>query len=116
MTIGATDTSDRQASFSNYGSCVDWFAPGVNILSAWYSNDTATQTLSGTSMAAPYTAGVAALYLDAHDEAKDDPARVNSELLKLSQLSGPATNSRTVAANSGIVTTGRGRTDGGEVL
>ncbi len=63
MTIGATDSTDKKASWSNYGNCVDWFAPGVSITSAWKDSDTATNTISGTSMASPHTAGVAALYL-----------------------------------------------------
>ena len=63
MTIGATNSSDAKASWSNYGNCVDWFAPGVSITSAWSTSDTATNTISGTSMATPHTAGVAALYL-----------------------------------------------------
>ncbi|MCA1845505.1 MAG: S8 family peptidase, partial [Actinobacteria bacterium] len=112
MTIGATDANDAKASFSNYGDCVDWFAPGVNIVSSWYTSDTATRSLSGTSMAAPYTAGVAALYLDAHPGAT--PAQVESGLLDLSQQSALATNSRTTAVHSHIVFTGRGGT--GEVL
>ena len=49
---------------SNYGACIDWFAPGVEIDSAWADDDDATQSLSGTSMASPHTAGVAALYLE----------------------------------------------------
>jgi subtilisin family serine protease len=66
MTIGASDSSDVKASWSNYGNCVDWFAPGVSITSDWYSSDTATNTISGTSMATPHTVGVAALYFAAH--------------------------------------------------
>jgi subtilisin family serine protease len=66
MTVGATDRSDRKATWSNYGSCVDWFAPGVGITSTWFTSNSATNTISGTSMAAPHTAGVAALYLQLH--------------------------------------------------
>jgi subtilisin family serine protease len=66
MTIGATDRTDTKASWSNYGACVDWFAPGVGITSAWYTSMTATNTISGTSMATPHTAGVAALYLQSN--------------------------------------------------
>ncbi len=66
MTIGATDSTDRKATWSNYGNCVDWFAPGVSILSSWSTSNTATNTISGTSMATPHTVGVAALYLQSH--------------------------------------------------
>src|ERR671932_1169655 len=70
MTISATDRTDTRASWANYGNCVDWFAPGVSITSAWYSSDTATNTISGTSMATPHTTGVAALYLQTHAGAR----------------------------------------------
>jgi subtilisin family serine protease len=63
VTVGATMSSDARSSFSNYGSCLDLFAPGSSITSAWYSSDTATSTISGTSMATPHVAGAAALYL-----------------------------------------------------
>jgi subtilisin family serine protease len=78
MTIGATNSSDAKASWSNYGNCVDWFAPGVSITSAWYTGSSATNTISGTSMATPHTSGVAALYLEANPAAS--PADVRSAL------------------------------------
>jgi subtilisin family serine protease len=71
LTVGATDKTDAAASFSNYGTCVDLFAPGVGITSDWYSrkSTTATNTISGTSMATPHVTGVAALYLGGHPTA-----------------------------------------------
>jgi subtilisin family serine protease len=63
LTTGATEKTDRRASFSNYGSCLDLFAPGAAITSAWHTTGTATNTISGTSMAAPHVAGAAALLL-----------------------------------------------------
>ena len=63
ITVGATTSTDARASYSNFGSCLDIFAPGSGITSAWKSSDNATNTISGTSMASPHVAGVAALYL-----------------------------------------------------
>lgn len=63
ITVGATSSSDAEASFSNYGTCVDVLAPGVSVTSAWYTSNTATNTISGTSMATPHVVGAVALYL-----------------------------------------------------
>ncbi|MGW6735564.1 S8 family peptidase [Streptomyces sp. NPDC055013] len=79
ITVGATDRKDARASFSNFGSALDVFAPGASITSASYANDTGKATYSGTSMAAPHTAGVAALYLADHPKAK--PAQVSKALV-----------------------------------
>ena len=78
MTSGASTITDAKASFSNWGSCMDWFAPGAAITSAWRTSDTATNTISGTSMASPHTAGVAALYLESNPGAS--PAAVHKAL------------------------------------
>lgn len=69
ITTGSTTTSDARSSFSNFGTCLDIFAPGSSILSAWYTSNSATATLSGTSMASPHVAGVAALYKQANPSA-----------------------------------------------
>lgn len=75
MTISASDATDRKASWANYGNCVDWFAPGVSITSAWYTSDSANNTISGTSMATPHTTGVAALYLQSNPGATPQQVR-----------------------------------------
>jgi len=75
MTISATDDTDTKASFANYGSCVDFFAPGVDVTSAWIGSDDDTNTISGTSMAAPHAAGAAALYLEANTSATAQEVR-----------------------------------------
>ena len=66
ITVGATTSADARASYSNYGTCLDLFAPGSGITSAWHTSDSATNTISGTSMASPHVAGVAALALAAN--------------------------------------------------
>lgn len=78
ITVGATDENDDEASFSNFGTCVDILAPGVSVTSAWHDSDTATNTISGTSMASPHVAGGAALYLHANTTAS--PSDVASAL------------------------------------
>lgn len=78
LTIGAVDSGDTRASFSNYGLAVDLFAPGVDVTSAWIGSDTATNTISGTSMAAPHVAGVVARFLQSNTSAT--PLYVTSEI------------------------------------
>jgi len=98
MTIGATDRADKKTSWSNYGSCVDWFAPGYQITSAWYQNDTQTNTISGTSMATPHTAGVAALYLQGFPTATPGQVR---DAVHANTTKGTVTSSKT--ANNNLV-------------
>ncbi|MZF88662.1 S8 family peptidase [Streptomyces sp. SID5643] len=88
VTVGATTSSDAKASYSNYGTVLDLFAPGSSITSAWSTGDSATNTISGTSMASPHVAGAAALHLAANPTAT--PAQVSAAL--------------TSAATTGVVT------------
>ncbi|ULR49578.1 S8 family peptidase [Streptomyces deccanensis] len=78
ITVGATTNTDARASYSNFGSVLDIFAPGSSITAGWYTSDTATNTISGTSMATPHVAGAAAVYLAGHTSAT--PAQVASAL------------------------------------
>ncbi|MFD3439205.1 S8 family serine peptidase [Streptomyces sp. NPDC058685] len=87
ITVGSTTSTDARSSFSNYGTVLDIFAPGSSITSSWNTGDAATNTISGTSMAAPHVAGAAALYLAANRTAT--PAQVSTAL--------------TTAATSGVV-------------
>src|SRR5690606_5149340 len=80
ITVGATDRRDKKPAFSNTGSAVDLFAPGVAITSASAASDRARATYSGTSTAAPHAAGAAALYLADHRRAS--PAQVAKALVK----------------------------------
>ena len=107
LTVGATDRYDAQASFSNYGTCVDINAPGVSIASAWYTSTTATNTISGTSMATPHVAGVAALYLQANPGST--PAQVASALTSNAtsgKISGTKTGTPNLLLYSGFLSAG----------
>jgi subtilisin family serine protease len=96
VTVGATTSSDARASYSNFGSCLDLFAPGSSITSAWYTSATATNTISGTSMAAPHVAGVAALYLQTNATAT--PAAV-ANAIATTATSGKVTSAGTGSPN-----------------
>jgi subtilisin family serine protease len=84
ITVGASTINDAKASFSNFGSVVDIFAPGQSITSAWATSNTATNTISGTSMATPHVAGVAARYLQNNTTAS--PATVRNAIVNAASL------------------------------
>jgi len=96
MTVGATEKTDARASYSNTGTCVDIFAPGSGITSAWFVTDTQTNTISGTSMATPHVVGVAALYLQTRTTAS--PATVTTAL-KNGATAGKVTNAGSGSPN-----------------
>jgi subtilisin family serine protease len=96
ITVGSTTTSDARSSFSNFGTCVDIFAPGSSITSSWRTSDTATNTISGTSMASPHVAGVAALFLETNPTAS--PATVTAAIIN-SSTPNKVTNAGTGSPN-----------------
>ncbi|CRK61917.1 Alkaline serine exoprotease A precursor [Alloactinosynnema sp. L-07] len=94
ITVNASDNKDARATFSNWGTCTDIFAPGVGIMSAWMTDDTSTKSISGTSMAAPHVAGAAAVWLA--NKPGDTPAQVQAGLIAAatpSKVTNPGTGS-----------------------
>ncbi|HST58283.1 MAG TPA: S8 family peptidase [Longimicrobium sp.] len=100
LTVAASTSADERSWFSNYGRCVDVYAPGSGILSAWHTGSTATNTIDGTSMASPHVAGVAALYLESNPTAA--PATVAAAIVNSSSTSGLA-GAGTGAPNNRLV-------------
>ena len=106
ITVGATEATDLRAGFSNFGPGLDLFAPGLSILSAAHTNDTAAVYMSGTSMASPHVAGVAALYLGAHVTAT--PQQVRDALVAAATrgvVGSPGTGSPNLLLYSGFLVT-----------
>ncbi|WP_253864069.1 S8 family peptidase [Prauserella halophila] len=100
ITVGSTTSTDARSSFSNIGSCLDIFAPGSDITSAWIDSDTSENTISGTSMATPHVVGAAAVYLSANQNAT--PKQVGDALVAGGSegvVSNPGTDSPNVLLN-----------------
>jgi len=85
ITVGASTIDDERAYFSNYGKCVDIFGPGLNIQSVWINSKVATNTISGTSMASPHVAGLAAYYISlAPENVTITPKYIKSLIIEMS--------------------------------
>jgi subtilisin family serine protease len=118
VTVGSSDSSDRVSSFSNTGPCLDLFGPGTAILSTWHTSNTATSTLSGTSMAAPHVAGIAAALLAADPGLS--PAAVSTALITHASVGvlsgvGSTTANRLGFLPASADTITPGGSDGGQV-
>jgi subtilisin family serine protease len=103
ITVGALNEDSGISNYSNYGSCVDIFAPGTNISSAYAFNEDQLVTMSGTSMAAPVVAGVCVLYLQNNPTAS--PTKVRSFIINKCSIDGQVKNIDTTAATDGVLTT-----------
>ncbi|KAI9498728.1 peptidase S8/S53 domain-containing protein [Zychaea mexicana] len=82
ITVGATNLRDERAYFSNYGECVDVFAPGQDIMSVWNTSPYSTMTISGTSMAAPHVAGLAAYFLSLEEGENVTPKMIKDKIIE----------------------------------
>jgi len=114
FTVGSTTSSDSRSSFSNFGTCVDIFAPGSSITSTWSTSNSATNTISGTSMASPHVAGAAALYLGANPGAS--PGQVENFLTNnasVNKLTGIGSGSPNLLLYSRLGSGGGGGGGGG---
>jgi subtilisin family serine protease len=109
LTVAASNKTDHRASFSNFGTCVDIFAPGVNITAGWIGSNTATATASGTSMSAPHVAGTALQYLEANPSAT--PAQVANAITSnasMGKIINPGSGSPNRLLYMGFITGGGG--------